>query len=58
MIENRSKFYEVMVDPTSMYGSETRALTKRSQQCTESAEMRFVISVKECTRLDKIANNV
>jgi hypothetical protein len=40
-----------------MYGSEIWILTNRSLQNIESAEMRFLISTKIFTRLDKISNH-
>jgi hypothetical protein len=43
--------------PTLMYGSETWIITKRSLQLVESAETRFLRSVKECSRLDKISTH-
>jgi hypothetical protein len=43
--------------PTLMYGNQTWVLRKGSLQCVESTEMRFLRSVKECTRTDRILNH-
>jgi hypothetical protein len=40
-----------------MYGSETWVLAKRSPQSMESAEMRFLASVKGRTGIDKVSNH-
>ena len=60
--ENRTdtqmKFYKVVARPSLLYGSETWATTKRDMTGPESAEMRFLRSVKGYTRLDKIRSEV
>src|SRR5215510_10165094 len=48
------KLYKVVARPTLLYGSETWVTTKRDMTHLEAAEMRFLRSVKGCTRLDKI----
>ena len=48
------KFYKVVDRPTQLYGSETWVTTTRGMTRLEAAEMRFLRSVKEYTRLDKI----
>jgi hypothetical protein len=52
------KFYKVVARPTLLYGSETWVTTKRDMTGLEAAEMRFLRSVKGCTRLDKIRSAV
>ena len=48
------KFYKVVARPTLLYSSETWVTTTRDMTRLESAEMRFLRSVKGYTRLDKI----
>jgi len=48
------KFYNVVVRPSLLYGSETWVTTKRNMTRLEVAEMRFLRSVTGYTRLDKI----
>jgi len=43
---------------TVLYGSVTWVTTKRDMTRIEAAEMRFLRSVKGCTRLDKIRSEV
>jgi hypothetical protein len=45
-----------MAVPTLLYGSECWTMRKRDAQTLQAAEMRFLRSVKGCTRLDKIRN--
>jgi hypothetical protein len=52
------KFYEVVAIPTQLYGSETWVTAKRGMTGLEAAEMRFLRSVKGCTRLDKVRREV
>ena len=47
------KFYKVVARPTLLYSSETWVTTTRDMTRLESAEMRFLRSVKGYTRLDK-----
>jgi molybdopterin-guanine dinucleotide biosynthesis protein len=48
------KFYTFVARPTVLYGNETWVTTKRDMTGLETAEMRFLRSVKGYTRLDKI----
>jgi hypothetical protein len=52
------KFYQVIARPTQLYGSETWLTTKRDMTRLKAAEMRFLRSVKEYTRLDKLRSEV
>ena len=52
------KFYKVVARPTLLYGSETWVTTTRGVTGLEVAEMRFLRSVKACSRLDKIRSEV
>ena len=52
------KFYEVVARPSLLYGSETWATTKRDMTRLVAAQMRFLRSVPEYTRLDKIRSEV
>ena len=52
------KFYKVVARPTLQYGSETRVNTNRDMTGLEAAEMRFIRSVMEYTRLDKIRSEI
>jgi len=52
------KFYKVVARSTLLYGSETWVTTKRDMTRLEAAEMLFLRSVKEYTRLDKIRSEV
>jgi hypothetical protein len=45
-----------METPTLLYGSETWILNARDKSRTQASEMRFLRSVKGCTREDKIRN--
>ena len=56
--DTQMKFYEVVARPSLLYGSETWVTTKRDMTCLEAAEMRFLRSVTEYTRLDKIRSEV
>ena len=52
------KFYKVVTRPILLCGSETWAITKRDVTRLEAAEMHFLKSVKGCTRLDKVRNEI
>jgi len=52
------KCYKVIARPSLLYGSETWVTTKRDMTGQDAAEMRFLRSVKEYTRLDKIRSEV
>jgi hypothetical protein len=45
-----------MAVPTLLYGDECWTMRKRDMQKLQAVEMRFLRSVKGCTRLDKIRN--
>jgi hypothetical protein len=53
----QSKFYKATYVPTLMYGDETWVETKRSLRSVETAETRFLRSVKDCSRLDKVSSH-
>jgi hypothetical protein len=48
--------YQVTAVPSLLYGSECWTTRKRDIQKPQAAEMRFLRSVKGCTRPDKIRN--
>jgi len=52
------KIYKVVARPSLLYGSETWVTMKRDMIRLEAAEMRFLRSVAEYTRLDKIRSEV
>jgi hypothetical protein len=52
--DTQMKFYKVVARPSLLYGSQTWVTTKRDMTGLEAAEMRFLRSVAEYTRLDKI----
>jgi len=52
--DTQMKFYKVVARPSLLYGSETLVTTKTDMTRLEAAEMRFLRSVAEYTRLDKI----
>jgi len=52
------KCYKVVARPKLLYSSETWVTTTRDMTRLETAEMRFLRSVKEYTRLDKIRSEV
>jgi hypothetical protein len=45
-----------MAVPVLMYGSEARTIKKRDISRIQSAEMKFLRSVKGCTRMDHVRN--
>ena len=55
--ETKMKFYKVMALPTLLYGSETWVPTQKLNSKIQAAEMKFLRSVKGCTRMDKIRND-
>jgi len=57
-IDTQMKFYKVVARPSLLYGSETWVTTKRDMTRLEAAEMRFLRSVTQYTRLDKIRSEV
>jgi len=56
--DTQMKFYKVVARPALHYGSETWVTTTRDMTRLEAAEMRFLRSVKRCTRLDKISSEI
>jgi hypothetical protein len=54
--DTQLKFYKVMATPTLLYGSETWTLNARDKSRIQASEMKFLRSVKGCTREDKIRN--
>jgi len=56
--DTQTKFYKFVARPTLLYGSETWVTTTRDMTGLEAAEMRFLRSVREYTRLDKIRKEV
>jgi hypothetical protein len=50
------KFYKTMAVPALMYGSKAWTIKKNDISRIQSAEMRFLRSVKGCTRMDHIRN--
>ena len=51
-------FYKVVARPSLLYGSETWVTAKRDMTGLEDAEMCFLRSVTEYTRLDRIRSEV
>jgi len=56
--DTQMKIYKVVARTTLHYGSETWVTTTRDMTRLAVAEMRFLRSVKGCTRLDKIRSEV
>ena len=54
--ETKLKFYKVMAVPMLAYGSETWTLNKKQQSKIQASEMKFLRSVKGCTKRDLITN--
>jgi hypothetical protein len=54
--DTQLKFYKTMLVPVLMYGSEARTIKKKGISRIQSAEMKFLRSVKGCTRIDHIRN--
>jgi hypothetical protein len=50
------KFYKVMALPVLLYGSETWAIKTKDMNKIQATEMRYLRSVKGCTKLDHIKN--
>ncbi|KAJ4434311.1 hypothetical protein ANN_22866 [Periplaneta americana] len=55
--ETQIKFYKTMATPTPLYGCEAWTLKKNYINRIQSAEMKFLIGVKGCTRLDRYRND-
>jgi hypothetical protein len=45
-----------MAVPVLLYGSETRTQRKRDWNISQAADMKYLRTVKGCTRLDQIRN--
>ena len=54
--ETRLKFYKTVAVPTLMHGSESWVTNTKHKQIIQTAEMKFLRSVKRCSRLDRIRN--
>ena len=54
--ETQLKFYKVMAVPVGLYASETWTLRKVDEQRIQTAEMRFLRSVRGVTRRDRLRN--
>jgi hypothetical protein len=50
--ETNLKFYKIMAVPVLLYGSETWTLRKRDWNTIQAAEMKYLRTVKGCTRLE------
>ena len=56
--DTQMKIYKAAARPAPLYGSKTWVTMTRDMTRLEAAEMRFLRSVKEYTRLDKIRSEV
>jgi hypothetical protein len=54
--ETNLKFYKIMAVPVLLYDSETWPPRKRDWNRIQAAEMKYLRTVKGCTRLDQISN--
>ena len=54
--ETQLRYYSVMALPVICYGSETWTVKEKDKSRIQAAEMRFLRSVKGCTREDHIRN--
>lgn len=54
--DTRIKFYKTMAVPILTYGSESWIMNARNKSNIQAAEMRFLRSVKGCTRTDRLRN--
>jgi hypothetical protein len=50
------KFYKIMALPVLLYGSETSAIKTKDMSKIQATEIRYLRSVKGCTKLDHIKN--
>jgi hypothetical protein len=50
------KFYKVMALPVLLYGSETWTIKTKDMSKIQATEMRYLRSVKGCTKLDHFKN--
>jgi hypothetical protein len=51
-------FYKTIAVPVLMYGSEAWTIKKKDISRIQSAEIKFLRSVKGCTRMDRISNEI
>jgi hypothetical protein len=54
--ETNLKFYKIMTVPVHLYGGETWTLRKREWNRIQAAEIKYLRTVKGCTRLYQIRN--
>jgi hypothetical protein len=54
--ETNLKLYKTMAVPVLLYGSEMWILRKRDWNRIQAAEMKYLRTIKGCTRLDQIRN--
>jgi hypothetical protein len=54
--ETNLKFYKIIAVTVLLYGSETWTLRKRDWNRIQAAEIKYLRTVKGCTRLDQIRN--
>jgi hypothetical protein len=54
--ETNLKFYKIMAVPVLLYGSETWTPRKSDWNRIQAEEMKYLRTVKGCTRLDQIRN--
>jgi hypothetical protein len=54
--ETNLKFYKIMAVPALLCGSETWTPRKRDWNIIQAVEMKYLRTVKGCTRLDQIRN--
>jgi hypothetical protein len=50
--EETKKMYKDLEVPVLLYGSETRIMMKKDESRIESAEIKFLLSMKGCKRQD------
>jgi hypothetical protein len=55
-METQIKFYKVMAVSAGLYGSENWVLTDKDKNRIQAAEMRFLRSMTEVTRQDRLSN--
>jgi hypothetical protein len=56
--ETNLKFKKIMAVTLLLYGSETSTLRTRDWDRIQAAEMKYLRTVKGCTRLDQIRNDL
>jgi hypothetical protein len=54
--ETNLKFYKIMAVPVLLYSSKTWTTRKRDWNRIQVAEMKYLRTVKGCTRLDQVRN--